>query len=273
MPQWITRTWNWLRAQPRTTRIVIAVGVPTGFALIGLGLWLDTIDWWTGHDYLLNLVSGLTGACFGVPFALVGLDYLNRNQTEFRESEKARVRIAAEVDTFVTSLLDLFNGRDLDDVAARVDDLSVQIDGVRRFENGEPERDEAAADFLIAFNELVPPMPGRQRARFSSFMQYSDEMGRVRVWATGVTTQWHRLSDMAHGQMSGVWIDKTIENAGHQAAKYLFMEGRNPWRHRKDLNNSGPTVMRHFLADVKALCEAAKAMKTHTALTESQAAD
>ncbi|MFE4621799.1 hypothetical protein [Streptomyces mirabilis] len=227
-------------------------------------MWLDSIDWWPRHGYLLNLFSGLTGACFGVPFALVGLDYLTRSQAEFRETERARVRAAAEVANFVTSLLDVFNGRGLDDVATRVQDLSDRIEFARSFRFDDPERDDAVREFLTEFEELLPEPQGRPRERFRSFTRDSDEVRRMRLWRTGVKTQWRRLDDGARGQLAGDWIDKPTETAGHQAAEYLLMDGRNPWRLVRGAEREGIMVMRHFLADLKALCEAAKAMEAHT---------
>ncbi|MFD7480596.1 hypothetical protein ACFV8Z_53320 [Streptomyces sp. NPDC059837] len=263
MPEPITRTPNWLRRQPRTTRIVIAVGIPVGFALIGLGVWLDHVNWWPRHGYVLNLFSGVTGACFGVPFALVGLDYLTRNQAEYREIERNRARAAAEVDSFVTSLLDVFNGRGLDDVAIRVQDLSDRIEFVRSLRFDTPERDDAVRDFFNAFGELIPDPRGSRRDQFKAFARHSDEIRAMRLWKTGVKTQWRRL-DGARSQMAGDWIDKPTETAGHQAAEYLLMDGRNPWNPNRGAERDGAPVMRHFLADLQALCEAAKAMEAHT---------
>ncbi|MFJ1975418.1 hypothetical protein ACIO93_43225 [Streptomyces sp. NPDC087903] len=264
MPQPITRTLDWLRRQPRTTRIVIVVGICVGLPLIGFGVWLDSIDWWPRHGYLLNLFSGLTGACFGVPFALVGLDYLTRSQAEFRETERARTRAAAEVASFVATLLEVFNGRGLDDVATRAQDLSNRIENLRFMRLDDPARGDAVRAFLAAFDELIPERHGRPRDRFKSFTRYSNEAGELRLWRTGVKTQWRRLDEGARGQMADAWIDKPTETAGHQAAEQLLMEGRNPWRQVSDPERAGVAVMRHFLADLKALCEAAKAMEAHT---------
>jgi hypothetical protein len=266
VPQLITRAFRWLRSRPRATRIVISIGVPTGIACIILGVWLDSVDWWPRHGYFLNLFSGLTGACFGVPFALVGLDYLVRNQEEHREAERNRARTAAEVDAFVTSLLEVCNGRGLDDVATRVQNLSAQNEVVRSLPFDDPDRDAAVGVFLAAFEELIPAPRADHRVGFRSFIRHSDEMRDMRLWRTGVQKQWDRL-DRARSQISGAWIDKATEIAGHQAVDYLLKEGRNPWfssRGAATAEKSGPTVMRHFLTDMKALCAAAKAMEVHT---------
>ncbi|MFH9014966.1 hypothetical protein ACH4C6_26760 [Streptomyces sp. NPDC017943] len=263
MPQPSTQTPNWFERLPRTTRVFIAVSVPVGFACIGLGTWLDYVDWWQDHGYLLNLFSGITGACFGVPFALVGLDYLTRNQVEHRESEKAHARGAAEVDGFVTSLLGLFNGRGLDDVATRSQDLLVQIDVIRRMPLGDPSRDDALRGFLDDFGELVPARNALRRENFRSFTRFSDQIMEVRLWKTAVRRQWNRL-DTARSQMPGDWIDKGVETAAHQAVEQLLADGRNPWSVRTaDRERSGVPLMRHFLLDLTAMCEAAQAMKAH----------
>ncbi|MFF4059230.1 hypothetical protein ACFYZ8_21140 [Streptomyces sp. NPDC001668] len=264
MPQPITWTPSWLGKQPRTTRIAIAVGMCVGFPLIGFGVWLDSIGWWPRHGYLLNLFSGLTGACFGVPFALVGLDYLTRNQAEFRETERARIRAAAEVASFVASLLDVFNGRGLDDVATRVQDLSNRIANLRFMRPDDPARADTLRDFFVAFDELVPARRGTPREGFRSLTRNSDEIQEMGLWRTGVKTQWGRLDTWARGQAASDWIDKPTETAGHQAAEQLLKEGRNPWRYGPDADRAGIPIMRHFLADLTALCEAAKAMEACT---------
>lgn len=148
--------------------------------LIGLGLWLDTVAWWPRHNYLLNLVSGLTGACFGVPFALVGLDYLTRTQAEHREAERFHARAAAAVDSFVASLLAPFNGRDLDDVAGRVEDLFDQIAAIRFMRPEDPVRADALADFFAAF-EVLFSVRMRVGDGFTSLSRNSAEVQRMRL--------------------------------------------------------------------------------------------
>ncbi|MFE2138505.1 hypothetical protein ACFW9X_35920 [Streptomyces sp. NPDC059466] len=263
MPQPIMRVLGWLRGQPQATRVVIAVGLPVGFALIGLGLWLDYVNWWPTHGYALNLISGLTGACYGVPFALVGLDYLSRNQAAYRETVETRVRAAAAVDSFVTSLLDVSNGRSLDEVTNLVHDLSTQVGNIRLLRDGDPARDAAERAFLTDFDRLMPSPHGRPRERWGAFTIRSDDIKKFRLWRTDVKYRWRKLDGML-GQKDGGWIDKATETAGHQAAELLMLDGRNPWRLRSRDGQSGVESMRNFLEDLAGLCEAATALVAAT---------
>ncbi|MEV8547275.1 hypothetical protein [Streptomyces sp. NPDC051572] len=252
------------RSWTMTTRIVIGIGIPSGIALFLLGLHLDAIDWWTGHDYLLNVFSGLTGACIGVPFALVGLDYLNRKQTEFREAETARTRMASEVDAFVTSFLEPFTSPDLDSLSAMLDHLIGEFTAqIGWMKHGESGYEEAVVAFLAEFDQLIPADRGRPHRRFGSMGDNSREIALIRSWETTVNTRWGRVTDTAHA-LSYNWIDMPTENAGHQAIKDLLGEGRNPWRSGTRPEERGPMQMKYFLNDVKALCNVAQDMTAHT---------
>ncbi|MFJ3717510.1 hypothetical protein [Streptomyces sp. NPDC090057] len=262
MPQPITRAFSWLKSRPRATRIVISVGIPLGIAFVALGVWLDSIDWWPRHGYLLNLFSGLTGVCFGVPFALAGLDYLIRNQEEHREAERARARAAVEVAVFVESLLNVFNGQTLDDVSDRVRALLGEALAINMVRRNDPALKDRERDMRVAFNELLPAPGGRPHSTWSSFPRHSNEAQKMRLWRTGVRTSWQRL-DGVRNQMADDWIDKATETAAHQAVADLLTDGRNPWRRTSDPEALGAAAMRNFLRDLKALCEAAKTLEAH----------
>ncbi|MET9462447.1 AtpZ/AtpI family protein [Streptomyces canus] len=263
MPQPITRAFSWLRSRPRATRIVISVGVPTGIAFIILGVWLDSVDWWPRHGYLLNLFSGLTGACFGVPFALAGLDYLIRNQEEHREAGRVRARAAVEAAVFVESLLNIFNGRTLDEVSDRVRALLGEALAIKMVRANDPSRKDRERDLRVAFNELLPAPGGRPHDTWSSFRQHSNEANRMRLWRTAVQTSWTRL-DGVRAQMADDWIDKVTETAAHRAVADLLTDDRSPWKTTSDPETEGADAMRNFLRDLKALCEAARALEAHT---------
>ncbi|MFJ9729395.1 hypothetical protein ACIRP3_42340 [Streptomyces sp. NPDC101209] len=263
MPQPITRPFSWLRRRPRATRIVISVGIPLGFAFVGLGVWLDSIDWWPRHGFLLNLFSGFTGACFGVPFALVGLDYLVRNQEEHREAERVRARAAFEAGLFVEDLLSTFGGRTLDDVSNRVRAIRAEVLAIRMVRQGGPVSPERERQLLVTFSELLPPPGGRPYERWSSFARHTNVAAQMGVWRTAVQTSWNRLGGV-RAQMAGDWIDRATENAAQEALRHLLEGGRSPWKVQRDSENEGLTAMRNFLDDLKALCDAAKALEART---------
>ncbi|MEU0942427.1 hypothetical protein ABZ379_06465 [Streptomyces canus] len=263
MPQPITRATGWLRRRPRTTRIVISVGIPTGFAFFALGVWLDSIDWWTHHGYVLNIFSGLTGACFGVPFALVGLDYLIRKQEEHREAERLRERAALATGRFVEDLLSIFHGLTLDGVSHRVRSLLAETLAVSMVRRGDSALKDRERQLLLLFNELLRPAGGgRPHETWSAFPLHTNEARIMGTWRTAVQTSWNRLTG-ATAQMADDWIDRATETAAQEAVAHLLTGGRSPWKVTSDAENQGFPAMRNFLRDLDALCKAATALEAH----------
>ncbi|WP_430378175.1 hypothetical protein [Streptomyces sp. B1-3] len=261
MPQPITRLFSWLRSRPRATRFVISIGIPLGSACIALGWRLDSVDWWPRHGFLLNLFSGFTGVCFGVPFALVGLDYLIRNQEEHREAERVRAKASVAASVFVESLLDVFNGLTLDEVSDKVRALLNEALAIRMVRGNAPAREDRERDLLATFDDLLPAPGGRPRRGWSSFRVHSNEANSMRLWQTAVQKSWKRL-DEVRAQMADDWIDKATETAAHQAVADLLIGGRSPWKVNREGDDAA--AMRNFLRDLKALCEAARALEART---------
>ncbi|MGW0582663.1 hypothetical protein ACWD25_43625 [Streptomyces sp. NPDC002920] len=261
MPQTNTQAFTWLRSRPRTTRIAIGVGIPAGIAFFIFGVWLDSVDWWSRHSYVLNLFSGLTGVCFGVPFALVGLDYLIRNQDEHREAERVRARADVAASVFVESLLNVFNGLTLDEVSDRVRALLNEALAIKIMRGNDLGRKEREGDLRVAFNELLPAPGGRPHSTWSSFPRHSNEAQNMRLWRMGVQKSWRGLGGV-RAQMADPWIDKATETAADQAVEDLLTGGRSPWKAHRE--GEGAEAMRYFLRDLKALCEAAKTLEAHT---------
>ncbi|PWI15978.1 hypothetical protein DI272_18765 [Streptomyces sp. Act143] len=257
MPQTNTQAPARSRRRPLTTRIVIGAGIPTGVALFALGLWLDSIAWWSRHNYFLNIFSGFTGVCFGIPFALVGLDYLTRKQEEHRETEQARARASL----FVASLLEVFNGLTLDEVSGKVRALLNESIAIRAVRGDDQSREDRELSLLAAFDELLPAPGGQPRTRWSSFRRQSNETDHMGRWRTEVERSWTRL-DNVRAAVADDWIDKATDVAAHQAVGQLLRDGRSPWKANRDQESA--TAMRYFLRDLNALCQAAKALEAHT---------
>ncbi|GAA3797250.1 hypothetical protein GCM10022403_033960 [Streptomyces coacervatus] len=224
-------------------------------------MWLDSVDWWSRHSYVLNIFSGLTGVCFGVPFALVGLDYLIKNQEEHREAERVRARAVVAASVFVESLLDVFNGLTLDEVSDRVRALLSEALAIKMMRGNDPGRKDREGDLRVAFNELLPAPGGRPHGTWSSFPRHSNEAQNMRLWRVGVQKSWRRL-DGVRAEMADAWIDKATETAADQAVEDLLTGGRSPWKAHHE--GEGAEAMRNFLRDLKALCEAAEALEAHT---------
>ncbi len=80
----VRRTWDDM-APTGTARTVYLVLWPVGLILVVGGLVADSAGLWNQHAFLLNLVSALTGFCFGVPVVLS----LLRSLTERIEMERS----------------------------------------------------------------------------------------------------------------------------------------------------------------------------------------
>ncbi|QIZ01261.1 hypothetical protein HEP87_56125 [Streptomyces sp. S1D4-11] len=256
-----TRARRWWNETPRQTRLLTYILIPIGFALFGGGLWLDHIDWWTGHDYFLNIYSGLTGACFGVPTALLLLNQLANAQDEARRTAHAREKASEKAVAFEEALLSIFGAPDLADLTVKAAALQDQINDIRDMPTGDA-RDQALTAFLSTFDALLPSPSGRPRRSLGSFERRSDERMQVSEWRTRVVGQW----DILHGEIrpglpGDGWIAEGPATAAQQATHQLLTTGRNPWKHPNE--HGADVVMRNFLQDVNALCRTAAALEMY----------
>lgn len=78
----------WARAG-RPTRVLVASLMTLGVCVLTAGLLSDRYGWWTSLPFLTNLASGLTSACFGVPFALLVLSSLTSIEDEQQQQRNA----------------------------------------------------------------------------------------------------------------------------------------------------------------------------------------
>jgi len=56
-----------------------------GLIAAAFGAWGDVAGWWQDKNFLANLASSAAGALFGVPFALVVIQYITARQADERE--------------------------------------------------------------------------------------------------------------------------------------------------------------------------------------------
>jgi hypothetical protein len=89
----------WARIS-RTTRILLLALLVLGLGLLAAGLTADHYGWWATRPFLTNVISGLTSACFGVPFALLVLSSL----TSMEDSQRQRQRAEALRDEAFSAL-------------------------------------------------------------------------------------------------------------------------------------------------------------------------
>jgi hypothetical protein len=69
--------------------VLVASLMTLGVCVLTAGLLSDRYGWWTSLPFLTNLASGLTSACFGVPFALLVLSSLTSIEDEQQQQRNA----------------------------------------------------------------------------------------------------------------------------------------------------------------------------------------
>jgi hypothetical protein len=84
-----------LERRRRNRGVIIFSGfsVTLGLILLALGLLFEPEPWVQSRPFLVNLVSGLTGALFGIPFALLVIQRISFAQAQAAQEASAR-RIA-----------------------------------------------------------------------------------------------------------------------------------------------------------------------------------
>jgi len=83
-PGWLGQVWSQTSRRLRVSSIVLLVAALAGTAAGVVG---DQRGWWADHDFLVNLVSSLVSALFGLPVALIVIRHFTA--TEGRRLERA----------------------------------------------------------------------------------------------------------------------------------------------------------------------------------------
>ncbi|WP_327743430.1 hypothetical protein OHO28_08960 [Streptomyces europaeiscabiei] len=254
---------TWWRQTPRQIQLFTCVLVPTGIALFFSGLWLDHVDWWSGHEFVLNVASSITGLCFGGPIAVLLFNRLGHAQDEARQATRARQRAGEEATAFQQTLLSIFNTPNLADLTARAAALQGQISGIRLLHATDPARAQAMTDFLSAFGTLLPSPSGIPRRNLGPFPR-SDEKLLMSEWRTRIVNRWNILhTEVRPGLPGDGWIAEGPATAAQQAVDQLLKAGRSPWKPNNHGENGAVVAMLYFLRDVNALCQAAGALQVY----------
>src|SRR5262245_48568765 len=78
----LSPTELWKTSSREIKRIVTAL-LTLGALLMVLGIVGDGFGWWNSRPFTTNLISGVTGACFAIPLALIGLRALSEAQATY----------------------------------------------------------------------------------------------------------------------------------------------------------------------------------------------
>ena len=78
------------------TRLLWLPVAGIALTLVGAGLAVDLpATWWDRQGFIVNLASGATAACFGIPLAVFGIQWLlQRREEETRQRCFAISRVA-----------------------------------------------------------------------------------------------------------------------------------------------------------------------------------
>lgn len=260
----LSRAWSWWRQTPGLIRRTSAAMLAVGVGLVCVGLWADHAGKWEGHEFLTNLVSSLTSLCFGVPAALLVFSHLGNAQEEAKATARSRAHAAQEIAEYEAALLEPFTAQDVAELKSKVQDLRRTLAVVRlRANDEEPAREQATLEFFQKLRDLLQ-VSGRRPLVDFGMLPRAELWPEMRKWQTRVTSQWRILDEEVRPRVSEAglpWLAQAPSSEIRQGAKWLLLEGRNPWKEQPRTDSRGHTVrkaMVYFLEDLAALCTAAE---------------
>ncbi|MFK4123693.1 hypothetical protein [Streptomyces longwoodensis] len=242
----VTRARRWWVSAPAVIRRSTLVLLVLGSALVCTGLWLDHIHGWTGHEFLINLVSSLTSLCFGVPAALLVFSHLGNAQEEARQKERARAYATHEVQEFKQTLLQPFSAADLDDLVDQASTLRDDLRSLRLMHRGDPRYGPVLEGINTRWNSMLPGGP-----------EPRDELASMERWRHRVQNQWKILNDEVRPRAVDFnlpWLPTQSNADAGQAVNGLFTEEHFPW----STGEPRPSRAAYFCQDLIGLCAAAR---------------
>lgn len=131
----------------RGLRVLTVVMWITGLALFAVGWWLDTRGWWEHRPFVTNIASAFTGALFAIPVAVLVIQNIIRNETEWAQKRDAI----------------LLTRRTLSDLANVVSKLTRGSTGARSLKAALAELRVRGEDIIKWYEkpEEVPPIENR----------------------------------------------------------------------------------------------------------------
>ncbi|MFD3972955.1 hypothetical protein [Streptomyces cyaneofuscatus] len=248
----------------RTSVIMLILGL----ALLAFGLVADAHGWWEGHEFATNVASSATSLCFGVPAALLVFSHLGQAQEEAREKTHARTQVVESTAEFEATLLDPFDAVDLAHLRSELRQLSQSLQSTKDASLDDSAREERITDFLRQLQALLPRVGSQHPYRNLRAAQHDRETwAAMRRWQTRVASQSRILDQEVRPRLVATkspWLTTSQASDILQATRWLFMEGRNPWKAgpRRDANESvSGAAMKYFLDDVTELCSGVIALK------------
>jgi hypothetical protein len=117
---------SWKQAT-RPLKVLVVTLPLIGGCLLALGLAADQFDWWTTRQFLTNLLSGMTSACFGIPFALLILASFAAHQAAQVQRANARSLFDGAIDALAGWARRVTSYQSHDRLDIALDSLTSQV--------------------------------------------------------------------------------------------------------------------------------------------------
>ena len=189
-------------------RRVCAVFFLVGAVFAVSGVIADVLGWWGSLAFLTNLFSGITGAMFGIPFALIILRRLASRQAEElqkRNVERLKTAAARELYTSVSALLQ----------PDRSPSVPTEICGALDAADGAVEGAIAGARQILSTHFAKGPRNSPLDIESSEVEESLRLIGEAR------TTLSHSLATLCKVLPSGTDVSETIAD---MSAKWRFLD-------------------------------------------------
>jgi hypothetical protein len=125
------------------------------------GVWGDTTGWWTDRNFLANLASSITGALFGIPFALVVIGYITARQGDERERREATRQASQLAHELANDARHLIR-----DTPAGVGALGLALrqarEALERFARGQEAEAQTVRRAYTLWHEVISPRAATQ---------------------------------------------------------------------------------------------------------------
>jgi len=189
-------------------RRVCAVFFLVGAVFAVSGVIADVLGWWGSLAFLTNLFSGITGAMFGIPFALIILRRLASWQAEElqkRNVERLKTAAARELSTSVSALLQ----------PDRNPSVPTEICGALDAADGAVKGAIAGARQILSAHFATGPRNSPPDIESSEVEELLRLIGEAR------TTLSHSLATLCKVLPSGTDVSETIAD---MSAKWRFLD-------------------------------------------------
>jgi hypothetical protein len=177
--RWLREVWG--RASASIRHAIIAFWIAGGI-LFGLGPIGDIAGIWSSLPFLTNMITALTSFCFAVPFAVLVLQELARqqaNQSERRAALADARALAGRLDTQGRKLLSILTPQgDATELSRQepVADLLNRALALLKAQPGDGLESQDEKDLAPVLKKLDLEIGSRWKGNFGGIMQVREEM-------------------------------------------------------------------------------------------------